>query len=118
MLDLPHCGVFDILVCQIPTIAPYKPEGGVVGLYIDRCIIPILIVMGPTCGNCGGDTINASTKATLLTLSHALYLGHAKLIIRFPFPPSYLFASTTKFSLYGSLHHMDFQIFAKFSLLY
>ena len=28
MLDLPHYGSFDILVCQIPTIAPYKPEGG------------------------------------------------------------------------------------------
>ena len=27
MLDLPHYGKFDILVCQIPTIAPYKPKG-------------------------------------------------------------------------------------------
>ena len=25
---LPHCGAFDIRVCQIPTIAPYNPEGG------------------------------------------------------------------------------------------
>jgi len=34
LLDLPHYGAFDILMCQIPTIAPYKPEGrGVVGLY-------------------------------------------------------------------------------------
>jgi len=36
-LDLPHYGEFDILVCHIPTIAPYKPEG-VVGLCIDRCV--------------------------------------------------------------------------------
>jgi len=28
MLDLPHYGAFDILVCQIPTIASYKSEGG------------------------------------------------------------------------------------------
>jgi len=27
-LDLPHYGAFDILVCQIPTKAPYKPEEG------------------------------------------------------------------------------------------
>ena len=39
ILCLPHCGEFDIRVCQIPTIAPYNPEGGVVGGYIDRCII-------------------------------------------------------------------------------
>ena len=38
ILCLPHCGEFDIRVCQIPTIAPYNPEGGVVGEYIDRCI--------------------------------------------------------------------------------
>jgi len=39
-LGLPHHGAFDIQLCQIPTIAPYKPEGGgVVGQYIDRCII-------------------------------------------------------------------------------
>jgi len=36
MLYLPHYGAFDILVCQIHTIAPYKPKG--VGLCIDRCI--------------------------------------------------------------------------------
>ena len=35
----PHCGAFDIRVCQIPIIAPYNPEGGVVGEYIDRCIM-------------------------------------------------------------------------------
>jgi len=34
-LGLSHYGAFDILVCQIPTIAPYKPE---VGLYIDHVI--------------------------------------------------------------------------------
>ena len=39
ILCLPHCGEFDIRVCQIPTIAPYNPEGGVVGEYIDRCIM-------------------------------------------------------------------------------
>ena len=38
ILCLPHCGEFDIRVCQIPTIAPYNPEGGVVGEYIDKCI--------------------------------------------------------------------------------
>jgi len=27
MLNLPHYGAFDILVSQIPAIAPYKPEG-------------------------------------------------------------------------------------------
>ena len=42
ILCLPHCGEFDIRVCQIPTIAPYNPEGGVVGEYIDRCIIQSL----------------------------------------------------------------------------
>ena len=42
ILCLPHCGKFDIRVCQIPTIAPYNPEGGVVGEYIDRCIRPPL----------------------------------------------------------------------------
>ena len=42
ILCLPHCGEFDIRVCQIPTIAPYNPEGGVVGEYIDRCIRPTL----------------------------------------------------------------------------
>ena len=41
ILCLPHCGEFDIRVCQIPTIAPYNPEGGVVGEYIDRCITNI-----------------------------------------------------------------------------
>ena len=41
-LCLPHCGEFDIRVCQIPTIAPYNPEGGMVGEYIDRCIISLL----------------------------------------------------------------------------
>ena len=45
-------------------------------------------------------------------------LGQAKLIIRFPFPPACFFANATKFSLYGNLHHMDFQIFTNFSLLY
>ena len=43
ILCLPHCGEFDIRVCQIPTIAPYNPEGGVVGEYIDRCINDQLI---------------------------------------------------------------------------
>ena len=46
MLGLPHYGAFDILVCQIPTIAPYKPEGG--GVYIDRCITylgPYLVII-------------------------------------------------------------------------
>ena len=28
ILCLPHCAEFDIRVCQIPTIAPYNPEGG------------------------------------------------------------------------------------------
>ena len=37
----PTVGEFDARACQIPTIAPYKPEGGVVGEYIDRCIIAI-----------------------------------------------------------------------------
>ena len=45
-------------------------------------------------------------------------LGQAKLIIRFLFPPAWFFANTTKFSLYGNWHRMDFQIFIKFSLLY
>ena len=31
----PTVGEFDARACQIPTIAPYKPEGGVVGEYID-----------------------------------------------------------------------------------
>ena len=43
ILCLPHCGEFDIRVCQIPTIAPYNPEGGVVGEYIDRCIIALAV---------------------------------------------------------------------------
>jgi len=39
-LSLPHYGAFDIRLCQIPTIASLSPEGGgVVGQYIDRCII-------------------------------------------------------------------------------
>ena len=40
MIGLPYYGAFDIRLCQIPTIAPYMPEGGggVVGQYIDRCI--------------------------------------------------------------------------------
>jgi len=33
------------LTCQIPTIAPYKPGWGVVGLYIDRCIIDCVILI-------------------------------------------------------------------------
>ena len=37
-IGLPYYGAFDIRLCQIPTIAPYMPEGGVVGQYIDRCI--------------------------------------------------------------------------------
>ena len=43
-IGLPYYGAFDIRLCQIPTIAPYMPEGGggVVGQYIDRCIISML----------------------------------------------------------------------------
>ena len=42
-IGLPYYGAFDIRLSQIPTIAPYMPEGGgggggVVGQYIDRCI--------------------------------------------------------------------------------
>ena len=37
-IDLPYYGAFDIWLCQIPTIAPYMPEGGGVGQHIDRCI--------------------------------------------------------------------------------
>ena len=45
-LSLPHYRAFDIRVCQIPTIAPYNPEGGggLVGQYIDRCIIILCLV--------------------------------------------------------------------------
>ena len=46
MIGLSYYGAFDIRLCQIPTIAPYMPEGGggggggggAVGQYIDRCI--------------------------------------------------------------------------------
>ena len=37
-ISLPHYGAFEIRLCQIPTIAPLSPEGGVVGQYIDRYI--------------------------------------------------------------------------------
>ena len=40
MLDLSHYREFDISVCQIPTIAPYKPEGGWCGYtLIDTLIV-------------------------------------------------------------------------------
>ena len=38
ILSMPHYRAFEMRVCQIPTIAPYNPEGGLVGQYIDRCI--------------------------------------------------------------------------------
>ena len=43
-LSLPHYRAFDIRVCQIPTIAPYNPEGVVVGQYIDMnsCLYPMI----------------------------------------------------------------------------
>ena len=40
------------------------------------------------------------------------------IIIRFPFPPTCFFGNTTKFSLCGNLHRMDFHIFTNFSLLH
>ena len=49
-------GAFDIRLCQIPTIAPYMPKGGVVGQYIDRRItLPYVIPHLPPPGRSGGN---------------------------------------------------------------
>ena len=41
-------------------------------------------------------------------------LDKAKLIIRFVFPPARFLQVPKKISLFGNLHHMDFQILTKF----
>ena len=61
--------------------------------------------------------INTVSNASLLA-STCSRLGQTKLIIRFLFPPTCFLLMPQKFSLYGNLHHKDFQIFTNFSLLY
>ena len=53
----------------------------------------------------------ASYCLMLAAIKHYFMLGQAKLIIRVLFLPACFFANATKFSLYGSLHRMDLQMF-------
>jgi len=63
MLYLPHYGAFDILVCQITTIAPYKPKGGWWGCtLIGALILQILVFF---LGNITRDSLTSVNECSI-----------------------------------------------------